>query len=169
MLRKALKTDQDDLLALHQAVAAIPGGVIRTLAEVTPAYIEDILRDSMDNGLILVQEEQGRVVASIHAYTPSIQVFRHLLSDLTIVVHPGWQGKGLGRQLFTEFLSRVQEGFPHILRIELFVRITNTPAIRFYESLGFRQEGAQRNKILNAQGQLETPVAMAWYNPNFIQ
>lgn len=169
MLREALKTDQEALLALHQSVAAVPGGVIRTLAEVTPAYIEGVLRSSLDNGLMLVWEEQGRVVASIHAYTPNIHAFRHLLSDLTIVVHPDWQGKGLGRQLFTQFLSRVQKDFPHILRIELFVRITNTPAIRFYESLGFRQEGAQKDKILNAQGRLETPVAMAWYNPSFIQ
>lgn len=167
MIRKATPADQASLLALHQAVAAIPGGVIRTLAEVTPQYIDGILQASINNGLILVKEEDGQVVGSIHAYTPAIRAFRHLLSDLTIVVHPNAQGRGLGRDLFTEFLQQVQQGFPHILRIELFVRITNTPAIRFYESLGFRQEGAQKDKILNAQGQLETPVAMAWYNPNF--
>ena len=68
---------------------------------------------------------------------------------------------------FTRFLDEVQNSYNHILRLELFVRITNTAAIRFYESLGFVQEGAQKDKILNQEGVLETPVAMAWYNPSF--
>ena len=164
MLRPAQANDLDVLLSLHQAVAAIPGGIIRTLEEVSHSYVEGILHKSLTKGLMLVIEDQGQLVGSIHAYTPDVLAFRHLLSDLTIVVHPDCQGQGYGRQLFTTFLAEVQTSFPHILRIELFVRITNQAAIRFYESLGFVQEGAQRDKILNAAGELETPVAMAWIN-----
>ena len=167
MLRRAQADDKDDLLKLHQAVAAVPGGVIRTIAELTPAYIEGVLERSLNNGLMLVVEDEGQLTGSIHAYTPNLRAFRHLLSDLTIVVHPDFQGRGLGRKLFTTFLEQVRQNSPHILRIELFVRITNTAAIRFYESLGFVQEGAQRDKILNAEGVLETPVAMAWRNPKW--
>jgi len=69
------------------------------------------------------------VIGEIHAYTPSIHAFRHLLTDLSIVVVPNWQGKEVGEQFFQAFLTKVEEEFQHILRVELFVRSANTRAI----------------------------------------
>jgi putative acetyltransferase len=110
-----------------------------------------------------------RIVGEIHAYTPEIHAFRHMLSDLTIAVHPEHQHRGIGKKLFRTFLQLVQSDFPHILRVELYVREENLPIVRFYQSLGFINEGRQRHKILNDRNQLETPLHMAWFNPEFKQ
>ena len=37
----------------------------------------------------------------------------------------------------------------------------------FYLSLGFIDEGRHENKILNSDLTLETPIHMAWINPQF--
>ncbi|TAE26013.1 MAG: GNAT family N-acetyltransferase [Cytophagales bacterium] len=166
-IRPATLADVPTLTELHRLIAQTPGGIIRTPKEVTLAYITETLEACLANGLALVAEKDGRMVGDIHAHTPSVRAFRHLLSDLTIVVHPAEQGRGTGAALFGEFLRQVERDFTHILRVELFVRETNTRAVAFYERLGFRQQGRHENKILNAEGGLETPLEFAWFNPAF--
>lgn len=109
----------------------------------------------------------GKVVGEIHAYTPNIHAFQHLLTDLTIIVSPDHQGKGIGRALFEEFLHRVETDLTHIRRIELYTREHNVKNIRFYESLGFLNEGRQQDKIFSAPSAFETPIHMAWFNKNY--
>jgi putative acetyltransferase len=159
-----------DATAIHQLylrVATDPAGLIRRPTEIPLAFVEAFLVKSLQNGLALIGLQEGKIVGEIHAYTPDLEAFSHLLTDLTIVIHPDYQGMGLGRELFREFLHQVQASYPHILRVELYVRETNTRNVRFYESLGFLNEGRQDRKILNAMGQLETPLHMAWFNPNY--
>lgn len=55
------------------------------------------------------------------------------------------------------------------LRVELYVRETNTRNVAFYESLGFVNEGRQEHKIYGPSGNWETPLHMAWFNPDFSQ
>lgn len=162
-------TDQDypALISLYHEVAKISGGIIRTDREIDFDYISMFIENSMKKGLSLAAEIDNRVVGEIHAYTPELYAFRHMLSDLTIVVHPEFQNQGIGKTLFMKFLEIVQKDFVHILRIELYVREENSPIVKFYESLGFINEGRQKNKILNALNELETPLHMAWFNPSF--
>lgn len=49
--------------------------------------------------------------------------------------------------------------------MELFVRETHEKAIQFYESIDFFKEGVQKHKILNSEGEFETPLHMAWLRP----
>ena len=160
---------KDQLLQLYQAVAAIPGGLIRRQEEVTPAYIEEFTTESVEHGLMLVATENNRVVGDIHAHTPPIYAFSHLLTDLTIMVHPEHQGKGIGRKLFTAFLEQVKKEYPHILRVELYVRRHNTKNVQFYTSLGFETEGVHERKIFAGEGRFETPLQMVWINPGYGQ
>ncbi|NML23512.1 GNAT family N-acetyltransferase [Pseudoflavitalea sp. G-6-1-2] len=158
---------RDQLLRLYQAVAAIPGGLIRQPAEVTPAYIEEFTSESVSHGLMLVAMEGEELVGDIHAHTPPIYAFSHLLTDLTIMVHPEHQGKGIGRKLFNAFLARVEKDYPHILRVELYVRRHNTKNVQFYTSLGFETEGVHERKIFAGNGRFETPLQMVWINPGY--
>lgn len=159
---------KEAILELYKKVAVIPGGIIRTLDDINEAYINHFLKHSLSNGLALVAiDEQENVLGEIHAYTPDLFAFRHLLTDLTIVVDPRYQGKGIGRQLFTTFLRKVQDNYPHILRVELFVRSQNIGSRNFYKQLGFIEEGAHRYKDLTASGELGTPIHAAWFNPNY--
>ncbi|MEO1485021.1 MAG: GNAT family N-acetyltransferase [Bacteroidota bacterium] len=162
---KIVKTNlgqKDELLALYKTLAGIKDGLIRQAEEINSAYVEGFLKRSLSNGLSLIAVYGNFVVGEIHAYTPSLFAFRHILTDLTIVVNPDFQGKGIGRRLFNQFLKTVNTEMTHISRIELFTRETNLKNIHFYKSLGFIDEGRQQNKILKKNNEYETPVHMAW-------
>jgi len=165
--RRTRVEDYPALIQLYKDVAELSGGIIRIDEEINFDYINTFIENSLKKGLSLVAEKDSKIVAEIHAYTPNIFAFRHMLSDLTIVVDPDFQNQGIGKALFTEFLKIVQGEFRHILRIELYVREENKPIVTFYESLGFINEGRQVNKILNTSNDLETPLHMAWFNPGY--
>lgn len=160
---------RDQLKELHLAVTAIPGGLIRQPSEITDSYIDGIVESCTRHGLMLVAEEGNKITGEIHAHTPQLYSFQHLLSDLTIVVHPGYQGKGTGRKLFSRFLEIVEKDFSHILRVELYVRKHNLKNVQFYQSLGFQTEGAHEQKIYAGNGLYETPLSMVWFNPGYIR
>ena len=167
-IEKATFDDTGAIFSLYKATAEVPDGIIRQPNEITIDYIAHFLDQSLKNGLILVAKEKGKIVGEIHAYTPPIFAFQHLLTDLTIVVHPEHQGKGIGKKLFLDFLKIVESAYAHILRVELFVRGHNEKNIAFYKKLGFINEGRQENKIFSESG-LETPLHMVWFNPNFVK
>ena len=161
------KEDFSSLLHLYRIIASLPEGIIREPDEITDEYIHQIVENSQQNGLMLIARQNEKPIGEIHAYTPPLRAFRHILTELTIVVHPDYQGKGIGKLLFTRFLDCVQKDFTHILRVELYTREHNLKNVRFYESLGFQNEGRQAQKIMLDSGHLETPLHMAWLNPSF--
>ncbi len=159
-------TELDDapaLLGLYQRVAKNPGGLARLEAEMDIGYIEGFLSRVQVAGLSYVAEsETGNLIAEMHAYSPGIECFSHVLSELTIAVDPQVQGAGIGRQLFLTLMRHVVERCPGVVRVELIVRRSNEKALRFYESLGFQREGELRLRIKNPDGSLEDDIPMAW-------
>lgn len=166
-IRHTSAQDYTTLTKLYKEVARVSGGIIRIDQEINFDYINALIENSLKKGLSLVAVIDSKIVGEIHAYTPEVYAFRHMLSDLTIVIHPDHQNQGIGKKLFSEFLKIVQEKFSHILRVELYVREENDYIVEFYKSLGFINEGRQENKILNADNELETPLHMAWFNPEY--
>jgi len=166
-INRADATLASKMLSLYQKVAQIPDGIIRHPHEINLEYIEGFLQKSIKQGLALVAVKEDQVVGEIHAYTPDIYAFQHMLTDLTIVVDPRQQGQGIGRRLFETFLTTVKKEYLYILRIELYVREHNHRNVKFYEGLGFQNEGRQANKIFKSAGTFETPLHMAWFNPNY--
>ncbi len=84
------------------------------------------------------------------------------MGDLTVAVDPEFQGKGIGRLLFSELFKELETNCPGILRVELIARESNTRAIHFYESLGFKQEGRFKKRIRSVNGGFEDDIFMAW-------
>ena len=166
-IRKAYIEDYEQILALYRKVAVFPDGIIRNLDEISEDYVLQFLKASINNGLILVALAEDKIVGEIHAVTPAIFAFQHLMTDLTIVVDPGMQGQGIGKRIFKQFLTIVETDFPNILRVELFTREHNEKNINFYESLGFINEGRQEQKIYLSKGNFHTPIHMAWFNPKY--
>lgn len=166
-IQKASVLQTTELLTLYRKVAARSDGIIRRSEEINESYITDFQRRSISNGLILLGLLEGEIVGEIHAYTPPIHAFQHILTDLTIVVDPAQQGKGIGRRLFDSFLNTVTTDLTHIKRVELYTREHNTRNVNFYQSLGFVNEGRQADKIFVSESQFETPLHMAWFNPNY--
>ena len=162
-IRTATIDDVSQVLSLYKRVAAIPGDIARLVDEVDESYVRAFLSKSNANDVSLVAVDKSeKVTAEIHAYTPGIYCFSHVLSDLTVVVDPCTQGMGVGRLLFERFLTVVTEDRPDISRVELIARESNQKAIRFYESLGFCQEGKLVSRIKNVDGSMESDIPMAW-------
>ncbi len=168
-IQKAISSDASQILKLYKKVGHQPGGIIRLEREITFEYVQDFMHKSINDGLILVvlNPNNRQIIGEIHAYRIGLSAFRHILTDLTIVVDPEFQGQKIGKLLFNTFLERVKVEHPNILRVELFVRENNTNAIRFYLKLGFCNEGKQYQKIKNPDLTLETPIHMVWFNPNY--
>ncbi|MBC7572382.1 MAG: GNAT family N-acetyltransferase [Spirosoma sp.] len=158
--------DADGVAQLHRRVARISQGIAHTEAELTDAYFAGLFDTVERRGLMLVAvDEAEQVMAEIHASKSSIHIFEHNLVDLTIVVDPDWQEKGIGKGLLWAFLSEVQRRFPEVRRVELESRSSNQASIGLYKSVGFVEEGRMRGKTRNADGSFEDSLLMAWYKP----
>ncbi len=168
--RPAILSDIQNILQLYKKVRQQTNGIICIPDEITVEYIQDFVTKCTANGLILVvphPTHTDQIIAEIHAYYQNIFVFRHILTDLTILVDPKFQGQKIGKLLFTKFLETIKADYSHILRVELFVKENNTNANQFYKKLGFIEEGKHQQRIKNLDHSLETPIHMAWFNPNY--
>lgn len=149
---------------LYQQVAQTSGGLARRAEEISEEYVQNFLQRSHAQGVGLVAERNGTVLAEIHAYGSGLQIFAHVLGDLTVAVDAAVQGQGLGRRLFERLLREAQTRFPHVRRVELLVRESNTRAIALYERLGFQQEGRFEGRVAGLHG-FEADIPMAWHKP----
>ena len=168
-IRRALVSDKTTLYSLYKEVARNSGGIARLEEEITDQYIESLLESASKDVLMLLglEEETEEVIAEIHAFKYGIRIFDHILTHLTLVVHPDFQGQGVGKRLLSSLLVEVQKNRPDIARIELESRASNQKSIGLYQSTGFVQEGKMRNKTRNKDGSFEDSVLMAWTNPEF--
>jgi len=157
------RQDLADIVLLYRTVASMEGGLARRVEEITDEYVLGNFTHSSVRGLIFIARAGGQVVGEIHAFRPVPQVFAHVLSDLTIAVHPDYQNRGVGRLLFNALLNTVRTDHPDILRVELIARESNQRAIQFYASLGFEIEGKMRNRIKSVGGGFEADIPMAWH------
>lgn len=163
-LRRGTLGDVDAIVDLYRAVGSTGRGLARTPDEVTREYVDDFVDVALRDGLELVAiDTAGRIVAEIHARRLGPRVLSHVLGELTIAVHPGWQGRGVGRGLFAEFLKIVSHEMPHVLRVELKSRESNERAISMYQSLGFEKEGRMAGRIRFPDGTLDADIPMAWH------
>ncbi len=169
-LRKATKSDLEKITELHLGAAETANGIARTPAEINSNYVADFLNNALAKGLIFVAEnpqDPQKLIAEIHCYKFDPACFQHTLGNLTVVVHPDFQGQGWGKKIFARLLAEIQNHHPEIARVELFTRQNNPHGIKLYQSLGFKIEGICKNRILNAAGELGNDTMMAWLNPSY--
>jgi len=159
-IKKGRIEDIDEVYKLYKKVSKAEGGIARFEDEVTKDYVEEFIKNALNDGIFIVAEKYGNIVGEIHGYKIGLRVFDHVLSNITIVVSPNFCGKGIGKKLFLKLMeeSKKIEG---ISRIELIARESNKKALKFYESLGFEIEGKMKQRIKNSKGKLESDVMMA--------
>ncbi len=170
IVRHANKSDYEKIYALYKKVAEEPVGIARSPEEITGDYIKDFMQEAAATGLEFVIDDPtnpSSVIAEIHCSKMGPKIFSHVLSNLTIAVHPGFQGKGLGKLIFTHLLEFIKINMPDILRVELFTQESNERAIAFYTKIGFVQEGKFLKRIPGRNGDLESDIPMAWFNPAY--
>lgn len=170
LVRTATINDLESIKTLYKAATRAKNGLARLEEEITDDYIETFIKKSINGGLIIVAENPANpkeIIGEIHAYKPGTQIFNHVLSSLTIVVHPDFQGQKIGRTIFTIFLEEIGLNRHDIGRVELMARESNTKAIKLYQSLGFRIEGRLEMRVKTTDNTYEADIAMGWQNPNF--
>ncbi|WP_443748262.1 GNAT family N-acetyltransferase [Asticcacaulis solisilvae] len=154
--------DFEALFHLYREVAAVPGGLLRREAEVSPDYIRKVMENSLARGVSVVAIDEDRhVVGELHGWVPNIRQLFHVMSDLTIAISPCAQGQGVGRLLFAAFLGRVRERFGGVERVELFCRADNARAIALYRSQGFVEEGRLVGRVKDERGFIADDLLMA--------
>lgn len=165
IIASATAEDADGIKELYRAVASIEGGLARTADEITEDYVENFVGKAVESGIIVLarQLHTEKIIGEIHGYALGPKVFAHVLGELTIAVHPRFQGLGIGKAIFLEFMKQVDENRPDILRVELIARESNRKAIEFYQKLGFEIEGRMKNRIRSVGGGSEADVPMAWH------
>ncbi len=162
-IRPAAAADSQAIFQLYLDVATTPGGLARLKSEINQDYVNGFLQRSLACGLALVAEAaNGAIVGELHASSPGIYCFSHVLTDLTVAVSPQHQKQGIARALFTQFFAELDSRTPHIKRVELIARESNSHALAFYESLGFVKEGRLEGRIKNPDGSVEADIPMAW-------
>jgi ribosomal protein S18 acetylase RimI-like enzyme len=166
-VRKTTAADEAAIFDLYKRVAIEDGGIARTEAEITEGYVHHFLSHSIADGVSVVVEIDGQIVGEIHIYPIGLKILEHVLGNLTVGVHPDFQGQGIGRQLFIYLLSLIENEMPHILRVELDTRDGNERAIALYKSVGFELEGRLKNRIRLADGRFFDALTMGWMNKNY--
>lgn len=168
--RTATMEDVSRLMKLYKAVARVEGGIARLEDEITEEYVKHFVSESIKTGLIIVGEhpdDPDELIAEMHGYKPGPKVFDHVLGDVTVLVHPGFQGRKIGRTLLTIFLEEIGRNRPDIGKVELIASEGNQKAIALYQSVGFRVEGRLEMRIRTPDRNYEADIPMGWQNPNF--
>ena len=98
LFRKATGADASVLARAQRTVAAVPGHLVGQPRELSDVRLEaqiDRLAD-VDNGCFFVAETDTREIVAHGLLDPlDLAAVRHVV-HLTLVVHPGWQGRGIG-------------------------------------------------------------------------
>ena len=162
LIRNLDQSDAARVRALYLAVAGAPGsGLARAPDEITPAYVQGFLARAHESGICLGVLDGELLVGEIHAVRMGPRQFGHVLTDLTVAVHPGYRGCGIGRQLFQALFEAVRTLKPPVTRVELVARSGNHVALRLYEKLGFVREGIFCGRVILPDGTIEDDVPMA--------
>jgi len=159
----ALTADATEkVVALYRAASAAGGGLARAPDEIDETYVRKFLETASRDGVSrAIFAGDGSLIGEIHALRMTPRQFSHVLTDLTVAVHPGWQGRGIGTLLFGKLIEAARTLSPPVTRIELFAREGNEGAIRLYQRMGFKIEGRFEARVRLPNGIIEDDIAMS--------
>ncbi len=121
-------------------------------------YPEDFWRYHLEmwGEAFLVAEADSKVVGYVMSRVERgfgylrKSLYKKLGHIISIAVMPEYRGRGIGYALMSEALKKLKE-FYGVKEVYLEVRVSNEPAIRLYEKLGFKK--VQRIKYYYLDGE----------------
>jgi ribosomal protein S18 acetylase RimI-like enzyme len=161
LIRAATTDDAPVLWRAEVETAKIPGRLVSRPDELLlEAFVTKI--GQLSAGGSYVVADGGEEIEG-HAFLERMPLLalRHV-ARLTVVVHPGHTGRGIGTALI-QHLQRWAHAQGDLEKVELLVRATNTSAVSLYRRLGFVEEGRLRNRVRLPDGQLIDDLTMAWF------
>ncbi len=164
-IRKARIEDSFACAQAEREIAATPGLLVSKPFELLEdEFRTTILKSTQPKSVIyLVAECKEELVG--HAFLEPLHrsVISHV-ADLTMAIHPGWQGKGIGTQLLQALIKQAKVS-GNIEKIALHVRATNERAIALYTKAGFIQEGQLKKHVkINATEYIDDVLMALFIN-----
>jgi putative acetyltransferase len=161
IIREARIEDAPILVRAERETAEIPGLLVSRPNELTTEAFAAKINELSGLGRYIVAEDNQRIVGHALLDPMRLKAISHVFR-LTIVVHPGFQNRGIGDRLMRDLMNWATQA-PHVQKIELLVRSTNERAIRLYSRLGFVEEGRFRKRVQLVNGTFVDDIAMAWF------
>jgi ribosomal protein S18 acetylase RimI-like enzyme len=161
-VRPARVEDAAALCAAEQVIARTPGLLISRPEELRPEAFAALIEKLTDGvGCYFVAEENGFRVGHAFLNPMELIALSHVFR-LTIVVHPGQNGRGIGSALMRAVCDWATRS-PTVHKVELLVRSTNEPALSLYKKFGFVEEGRLRERVGLPDGSFVDEISMAWF------
>lgn len=160
-IRPAMVADAPLLWKAEVETARSAGRLVSRPHELLLEAFEAKVGELGPRGCYLVAVDKGETCGHAFLEPMSLEAVQHVYR-LTIVVHPGRTGGGVGTALLTH-LQRWVASFADRRKIELLVRASNPDAVRLYRRLGFVEEGRFRDRIRLPDGTFVDDIAMAWF------
>ncbi len=165
-IRRARPEDAPLLAAAERAIARVPGRLASRPEEIDDGAVRRMIveLEERGRGAFLVAERAGVVLGHGHLEPLALAVTSHVVR-LTLAVHEGHQGQGVGRALMVELLRWARAAHA-VEKVELQVRASNDRAIGLYRSLGFVEEGRKTRRLKLAPDTYLDDIYMAlWVGP----
>jgi RimJ/RimL family protein N-acetyltransferase len=142
--RVATISDINEVYAIYMHETVVP------YLSYDPMPVDDfrpIYEGLLKRGTFLIYEVDGQVAGFYEAsrYYGRAQHVAYLGS---LAVKPELHGSGVAREMIKDAIANLQA--TGAKRIELFVEVDNSRAIRFYEKIGFEIEGTLRKFVKRA-------------------
>jgi putative acetyltransferase len=152
----------DDARALYQAereTSKTPGLLVSLPHELSEQQLRDKIMWLTKVGICLVVEIDGKTVAHAWLDPMCLSLISHVYT-LTIVVHPGHTGCGIGTCLMRALTDWAAQA-TRVEKIEWRVRQSNVVAIQLAERFGFVEEGCFERCFKLPDGSYLADVSMA--------
>lgn len=162
IIRKATVADAHEIVNAEKEIAKTPGFFCSQPSELTFENVVDAILtlSNSDRGVYLVAEADGKMVGHAFLMPLQLQSLRHI-AQLTIGVHEGSQGKGIGTALMKELVTWAKQSNT-LEKIELNVRASNARAITLYKKMGFVEEGRLKNRVKISEDHYIDDILMAF-------
>ena len=160
-LRVAGSADAEAIAAAEAETQRTPGLLVGQPGEIPLDAYRTRIAELATTGRYIVAERDGVVIG--HAFLDPMPMRANAhVHRLTIVVHPGHVGRGVGEAMLRDLLDWATRD-PRVGKIELNVRAGNERALRLYHRCGFVEEARFRRRVRRADGMYEDDIGMAWF------
>ncbi|WP_075255778.1 GNAT family N-acetyltransferase [Herbaspirillum camelliae] len=158
-IRRAQPGDATTLYRAECTTSRTPGLLVSDPEELSESSFYEKILWLGEAGIYVVAEVDGAPAGHALLEPGAMRATAHVFS-LTIVVHPGNTGRGIGTALMEFLLAWAADN--HVVeKIELRVREGNLVAKRLYDRFGFVEEGRFSKRIRLPDGSYLADISMA--------